>query len=521
MFLINWITETCHPVKFNNDAKKIVCPCNKDHCGNLDIRWPETSGQTLVYQSGRTGKRMEMFEPNEPQEAKRNSFSPSASISVNLDKKHQTILGWGGAFTDAFGENLKALSPDMQEALLQSYYGPTGLQYNFGRVPIGGTDFSARKYTYDDADQPDLTLKGWSLAEEDHQLKIPFVKRAIEITKDLGVDLKLFASPWSAPGWMKTENTLIRRHLKPDDEIYKSYAEYLMKFYDAYKKEGIKFWGATVQNEPVAANLPFYFFNSMQFTNQEMIKFIGDYLGPALEARGYTKENFKLMVGDDSLGFLNRQVPEVMESEKVQKYVSGLAFHWYTSGAIMSYDRLTKIHDKIKDKIEFMMMSEACEGSMPMQTKVDVGCWDRAESYALDIIEDLSRETNAWIDWNMALDFQGGPNWSGNVVDSPILVDAKKNEFIKQPMYYSLAHFSRFIRPGSVVVESEAKNSFIGRNIKTIAVHDTKSGHLIVEILNRSNYAKAISIKINGHGDQKIKDFTLDGRSIATVVMKL
>lgn len=524
MLLLNVFKDSCFPVKYDDDPNKIVCPCNKDHCAILNIQWPQTQGQVNIYQSSRSGKRMEQLELgdeiNQKQELRR--FSPSASVTVDLTKKRQTILGWGGAFTDSFGENMKVLSADLQEKLLQSYFGANGLQYNFGRVPIAGTDFSARKYSYDDSEKPDYALEHWSLTEEDHQLKIPHVKRAIEITRNLNVDLKLFASPWSAPAWMKTGNSLVRSHLKPDDLTYKTYAEYLMKFYDAYKKEGINFWGATVQNEPVAANLPIYFFNSMQFTNEEMTRFIGDYLGPALEARGYTRENFKLIVGDDSLGFINHQVPEIMENEKVQRYVAGVAFHWYTSGSILSYEYLSRVYEKVKDKIEFMMMSEACEGSMPMHKKVEPGSWYRAESYALDIIEDLKRHTNAWIDWNMALDYQGGPNWSGNYVDSPILVDTEKKEFVKQPMYYSLAHFTRFFRPGSVVVETKTKNSFVGRNIKTIAVHDVKTGHAIVNVLNRSNHAKAMDITINDESGAKKKiNFTVEKKSITTVVVKL
>lgn len=524
MLFIDCFEDSCIPQKYHNDPKKIVCPCNKNQCAFLDIQWPQIKGQVYLYQSSKAGKRLEQSELGDKPEIKkrRRSISPSATVHINLNKQRQTIMGWGGAFTDAFGENIKALSPDLQEKLLQSYFGADGLQYNFGRVPIAGTDFSSRKYTYDDSEKPDYSLQHWALTAEDNQLKIPFIKRALEITKDQNIDLKLFASPWSAPAWMKTGKTLVRSHLKPDHQTYKAYAEYLMKFYDAYQKEGIRFWGATVQNEPVAANLPIYFFNSMQFTNQEMIRFIGEYLGPALEARGYTKDNFKLIVGDDPLGFLNHQVYEVMNDKKVQKYVSGVAFHWYTSGSILSYEYLTRLYEAVKDKIEFLMMSEACEGSMPMHKKVDPGSWYRAESYALDIIQDLKRHTNVWVDWNMALDYKGGPNWSGNNVDSPILVDAKKNEFVKQPMYYSLAHFTRFFKPGSVVVETKTKNSIVGKNVKTIAVHDTRSGHVIINVLNRSHHSKVMNITIDEQsGGKKNLKFTLKEKTVATVVVKL
>lgn len=463
---------------------------------------------------------------NKPKKLKKTLSSSKSEIIVDLNKEHQTIMGFGGAFTDSFGQNLKDLTPDLQDKLLESYFGKNGLHYHFGRVPIGGTDFSARNYTYDDTKEPDYELKHWSLTKEDYEYKMPAIKKALNLAKqERNVDLKLFASPWSPPAWMKTSNSLVRGHLIDSDLVYSSYTEYLMKFYKAYKEEGINFWGATVQNEPVAAYLPIYFFNSMQFSNLEMTKFITKYLGPALEKNGYTKENFKLMVGDDPLGFLNNQVVEVMQNKQVQKYISGVAFHWYTSGNIVPYSKLTQLYDEIKDKIEFVMMSEACEGSMPLQKKVDLGSWSRAESYASDIIEDLLRQTNAWIDWNMALDLIGGPNWSGNFVDSPIIIDKNKNEFYKQPMYYSLAHFSRFFLPGSIRVETQSKDSLLsGKDLMTIAVLNKQTGHIIINIVNKSKSKKIVDLTIINKQEYaegfKVKDFVVDKRSINTILVK-
>lgn len=448
----------------------------------------------------------------------------TASIGVNLDDRQQEVLGWGAAFTDAATINIHSLSSKLSERLLSSYFGPNGLQYNFGRVPIGGSDFSTRAYSYADSNEPDVNLTRWSLAAEDLTYKIPTIKRATEMVEGNTTDgtnkLKLFASPWSPPKWMKTSNSFKRGHLIDRDDIYRSYANYLVKFYQSYRDHGIEFWGATIQNEPIAAYLPFYFFNSLQMSSSQTINFVTNYLGPALESFGYTKENFKLMVGDDSLGFINYQVPSVMENKLVQKYVSGLAFHWYTSGLVVPYDSLTKLVNKIKDKIEFVIMSEACQGAFLSFKHVDLGDWRRAESYANDIIEDFRRRTGAWIDWNLALDLEGGPNWSGNHVDSPIIVDKSKNEFMKQPMYYVLAHFSRFMRPGSVVVGSTVRSI---RDVSVIAAYVESTNHLVVNMLNKSNDRKRFPLEIN-KGDQRL--YTLDGvelepKSVSSMVINI
>ena len=513
----------------DNDPEKLVCVCNEHSCGDLDFDWPTKANEAFLVQSTLSGRRFESSDLTNLEIDHRFAQTKATYIRVDLDSEHQSILGWGGAFTDSTGENLNNLSRNLSVRLIESYYGKNGLQYNFGRVPIGGTDFSPRPYSYDDSDGPDYNLTQWSLAEEDHTLKIPWIKEALKIAKSAGTDIKLFGSPWTPPIWMKSSNSFVRGHLINEDRIYRSYTNYLMKFYDAYEKNGIHFWGATVQNEPISSFLPyFYFFNSLQYNNEEYIRFITKYLGPALEARGWTKDKFKLMVGDDSLGFVNFQIPAIFRNPEVQKYVSGVAFHWYTSGNLVTYDHLKGIYEGTKDKVEFVLMTEACKGSARGK-KVDLGSWDRGEAYALDIIEDLNRGTSGWIDWNMALNLQGGPSWAKNMVDSPIIVDADKNEFYKQPMYYALAHFSRLFKAGSVQVDAKVKRGAFGifskSKVMVAAVVNRQTGHLVVNILNTSRAVQKIQITVAGSkglgSSQQLKSFTVEGKSVNSVVLKL
>ena len=509
-------------IKVNDDANKIVCVCDEKFCDKLSFTWPELPGQASLVETTRSGDRFKSSSISSEENVDQDSGL--GTVRIQLDAKGQTILGWGGAFTDAATINIKDLKFELSEQLLLSYFGPDGLQYNFGRVPIAGSDFSTRPYSYDDSPAPDYNLTNWSLSREDLDYRIPVIQRARDIVISTGQSLKLFGSPWSPPKWMKTSKDFKRGYLIDDDRVYESYANYLIKFFDAFKAKGLGFWGSTVQNEPITAYLPSYYFNSLQLGNSQAIKFISKFLGPALEAHGYTKENFKLMVGDDSLGFINTQVPAIMKDPGVKKYVSGLAFHWYMSGTIAPYDFLNRAVKAIEKDIEFVMMSEACTGWMVGSKHVDIGNWSRGESYASDIIEDLRRKTGAWIDWNLALDMKGGPNWVENYVDSPILVDKNANKFYKQPMYYALAHFSRFFRPGSVYTDLKLEGGSRKFNgLMLVAAQNTDTGHVVLNVLNKSNSKKGFSVVLDGGNSKNytLKAITVQPKSINTIILKV
>lgn len=500
-----------------------ICVCNSnsiDSCGRLQFAWPQSSGTLLRVTTSKSGRRFETtrLDGTRNRYGAKDKGVEASELRINLNDEKQTVLGWGGALTDAALFNINNLSSELSQQVLESYYGRDGLQYNFVRVPIAGTDFSIRKYSYDDiADDsvPDYNLQKWALAPEDTHLKIPYLKRIAQIVVNDGLpEIKHLATPWSPPKWMKDNKSFIRGHLTASEKIYRAYAKYLVKFFLTYREHGIEFWGSTIQNEPIAAFFPHYFFNSLEMGPSEMIDFIGNYLGPELERHNYTKANFKLIVGDDSLGFDNFLVPPVMKDPKVQKYVSGIAFHWYTSG-IIPYSFLSTMINEVRDTIEFALMTEACEGSFGANRGVLLGNWDRGANYAADIIQDLLHSAGGWIDWNLALDPSGGPTWADNRVDSPIIVDYKKNEFYKQPMYYTLAHFSRLFTPGSVRVGTDLKS----RNLMAVAVHKKDTGHLIVNILNSANSNQKLSVTIAGSKKQFVT--VVEPHSLNSLIYKI
>lgn len=158
-----------------------------------------------------------------------------------------------------------------------------------------------------------------------------------------------------------------------------------------------------------------------------------------------------------------------------------------------------------------MISSEACIGSSPFdRNKVEMGSWTRAESYAYDIIHDLQHHTSAWIDWNLALDTSGGPNWVSNMVDSPILINSELQEYYKNPMYYSLAHFTRFLEPGSVRLGTTQN-----RDSLEVIVFSTPSQSTVAVVLNR--YQSQIPLQINDPKFGAIRT-VMDAHSIKTFV---
>ncbi|KAF2362205.1 Glycosyl hydrolase family 30 TIM-barrel domain, partial [Trinorchestia longiramus] len=166
-----------------------VCVCNATYCSESGIIAPPAAGTYAQYSSARA---MYRFEPL-PGDIEDAAGDAPITVAVDTSTTYQAILGFGGAFTDSVGINVDNLSPAAQDRLLRSFWAPEGAEYSIGRIPIGGCDMSTRPYTLDDV-EGDVELVHWSLAPEDYNYKIPFVKEAMSISEQ---EILIFGSPWT------------------------------------------------------------------------------------------------------------------------------------------------------------------------------------------------------------------------------------------------------------------------------------------------------------------------------------
>ena len=242
-----------------------------------------------------------------------------SEINLNLEKKLQTITGFGGAFTESSAYLLNQLSPEKRDQIIKAYFSNEGAAYSLTRTHMNSCDFSLSNYSYT-AVEGDTELEHFSI-EHDKDDLIPMIKAAQAASKD---GFKIFASPWTAAPWMKDNNSWVGGKLKP--EYYDTWALFFSKYADAYKAEGIDIWGFTVENEPMGNGNNW---ESMVFSPEEMTHFVQKHLGPTLEAKG--QEDLVILGFDQNRGDLKEWVDVMYKDEASSKSYDGTRnFLWKT-----------------------------------------------------------------------------------------------------------------------------------------------------------------------------------------------
>ncbi len=445
----------------------------------------------------------------------------AAAIVLKPAQQFQTITGFGGSFTEASAYLLNKLSSANRTKILEAYFGDDGARYSLTRTHINSCDFSLKNYAY--ANVPgDKQLKNFSI-EEDLDDLIPMIKSAMAISTD---GFRIIASPWTAPPWMKDNNDWRGGKLLP--QYNNTWALYFSKYIRAYQQQGINIWGVTVENEPLGNNNNW---ESMHFSAEEMTAFVKDYLGPQLEKDGY--EKVKILGYDQNRGDELKHWAKVMyKDEASSKYFSGMAVHWYASTFDYFAESLQFTHQLAPTK--HIINTEACVDADVPHWKDDNWYWSKESTdwgwdwapaadkhlhpkyapvyrYAGDIIGCLNNYVDGWIDWNMVLDKQGGPNWFKNWCTAPVIVDVESDEVYFTPLFYTMAHFSKFIRPGAVRIGFENEDS----ELQVTAAQNT-DGSFAVVVFNPTEKEKLFNIKLNS---QDVKA-TISAKAIQTIVLK-
>ncbi|MEK7401895.1 MAG: glycoside hydrolase family 30 beta sandwich domain-containing protein [Gemmatimonadota bacterium] len=396
---------------------------------------------------------------------------PVATIEVTQGLVYQEIVGFGAALTDASAWLIQnKLTPPQREALLQELFGrDPGVGFSFVRLDMGASDFSLQHYSYDDmpVGETDPTLANFSIAP-DRAETIPILRRALAINPRLTV----MASPWSAPGWMKTTGSLIKGTLRSD--AYESFAEYFRKFIEAYAAEGVPIYAITVQNEPhfEPENYP-----GMRLEPAARAKFVGEHLGPLFARTGIRT---RILDWDHNWDEPNSPL-QMLADTTARRYVSGVAWHCY--GGDVSAQSV--VRDAYPDKDVFFT---ECSGGDWAPRFGDNLVWT-ARNLIIGATRNWARGV---LMWNLALDGRHGPHTGGcGDCRSVVTIDASDGTVVRNDEYYAFAHASRFVRPGAHRIASSSGVE----GIESVAFRNADDGSTAVIVVNTNPQEKVFAVR--------------------------
>lgn len=475
---------------------------------------PQTTDTTTitVYQTSEAGHQLTEVQPF--------STTQGPDVRVNIDAKKQIITGFGGAFTEASATLLNQLGKENRAKILNAYFSKEGANYSLTRTHMNSCDFSVSNYSYTPV-ADDVALEHFSI-EEDRNDLIPMIKEAMAISEE---GFKLFASPWTAAPWMKDNKSWVGGKLLP--KYYDTWALFFSKYVDAYRAEGIDIWGFTVENEPHGNGNNW---ESMLYSPKEMTDFVVNHLSPKLQADG--KGDLVILGYDQNREGIKEWVDEMYKDEETASHYDGTAIHWYESTYDYFPEALQYAHNKAPNK--YLIQTEACVDDEIPVWKDDAWYWKKEATdwgykwreeekkylhpkyapvnrYARDIIGCLNNWVDGWVDWNMVLDRQGGPNWKKNWCIAPVIVDPEKDEVYLTPLYYVMAHFSKFIRPGAAVlaVDNKEKDLMI-----TAALNPDQS--VAVVVFNQEKAAKSFTLSVG----ETQKNMVIEAQALQTIIIQ-
>ena len=412
-------------------------------------------------------------------------------ISLDTATRFQEVEGYGAALTGSSAYLInKKLSLGARQTLLNDLFNPaTGIGISYLRLTMGASDFSLSDFTYNDlpAGQTDYNLEQFSLSQ-DLQDVVPVLKEIVQISPGI----KLMGSPWSPPAWMKTNANLKGGKLKSN--AYDVYADYFVRYVQAMKNEGMTIDAITPQNEPLyfTANYP-----CMEMQPTEQLNFIKTALGPKFEAAGLTT---KIIVYDHNWD--NPQYPiTILNSPDAAKYVAGSAFHAY-GGDVSA---MTEVHNAHPEKGLYF-------------TEISGGAW--ANDFSDNLMWNMNNifigtarnwSKNALL-WNLALDESYGPQNNGcSNCRGVITIGAANGLVTKNEEYYSIAHFSKFVRPGAFRIGTIVSHTLSG--LSAVGFQNT-DGTKVLVACNDSNADKAFTVN---QGKNNFS-YTVPAKSVVTIV---
>ncbi len=344
--------------------------------------------------------------------------APGLQVTETVGQKWE---GVGGCFNELGWHALSVLSPSERAKALKSLFDPaTGCRLSIGRLPIGASDYAMEWYSHNETDG-DFRMKHFSV-ERDRRYLLPYIKAALGIR----ADLKLFASPWSPPTWLKDPRAYNYGTLVWDRKHLAAYALYFVKFVQAYARQGVRIEQIHPQNEVVADQK----FPSCLWTGAQLRDFIRDYLGPAFARAGLDCE---IWLGTLNTDDYNGFPLTVLSDPRANRYVAGVGFQWAGKGAIQ------RTHAAWPEKRLMQTENECGDG---------LNTWAYAH-YVFGLMQHyITNGANAYVYWNMVLPEGGLSTW-GWRQNSMMTVDIKRRQMTYRPEFHVMRHFGQFVEPGA------------------------------------------------------------------------
>lgn len=486
----------------------------------LTLLTPTAFSEIEVYQTSRQGDRLAPGKIIKDRRA-----APDRTLTLEPSRTYQTLVGIGSSFTESGAAVLAELSEKARDRVMQAYFSPEGAHISLTRTHIASCDFSLRNYTYAPV-AGDVKMKHFSI-DPDRTYLLPMIKEAQAID---GADFKILASPWTAPPWMKDNQTWNGGELMP--EFYPAFARYNVKYIQDYAKEGVPIWGLTPINEPHGNGSNW---ESTHFNPKQMREYIANHLGPALKEANIDTE---VWIYDQNRGeVLLDWANAIYGDKKASEFVDGMAVHWYQSTVDVDGESLDNVHNAYPAK--GILHSEGCIDALGDDEPIgswleddwywrpkatDWGkFWAKEEDkkrhppyrpfyrYTRDLIGGLNHHFVGWIDWNMVLNTRGGPNHARNYCGAPVLVDSGNDDVYFTPLYYSISHFSKFIRPGAQRIGlSGQDDTFMATAFKN------PDGSIAIVVFNLAENDALYSVE---HSEERFA-VEIKGQALQTIVIR-
>jgi glucosylceramidase len=385
------------------------------------------------------------------------------AIALDPSATRQEILGFGGALTDATCYVLSQLSDAERQAVMHDLFAPGEMALNVCRTCIGASDYSRTLYSLDESSEPDPELKNFSI-DHDKAYILPVLRDA----RKLNPDLFLFSSPWSPPGWMKPNGSMLGGAMRKLS--FSPYARYFLKFLEAYEAEGLAIDAVTVQNEVDAeqdGRMP-----ACLWAQEEEMDFVKNHLGPALRK---ANSRTKIWVLDHNYNLWGRAIGELSDAQ-VYEYIDGIAWHGYVGEP----SAMTRVHDAFPQKSAYWTEGGPDVKAPDYQT--DFTTW--AETYN-GVLRNWARSITAW---NLALDEKGNPNIGPFSCGGVVTVENATHKVTKSGQYWAFAHYSKHVRRGAKVFQTDGVGEIAGQGSASAISHvgfRNPDGSLVVVLANR------------------------------------